>query len=64
MVLLLEAAGVKSIAELAKKDAPGLLASLNSANSAKKITEKPPTEPQVQFWIDEAKKLPVVLETK
>ena len=26
--------------------------------------EKPPTEPQVQFWIDEAKKLPVVLETK
>jgi len=64
MVLLLEAAGVKSIAELAKKDAPGLLASMTTANSTKKITEKPPTEPQVQFWIDEAKKLPVVLETK
>ena len=64
MVLLLEAAGVKSVAELAKKDAPGLLASITAANSAKKITEKPPTEPQVQYWIDEAKKLPVVLETK
>ncbi len=64
MVLLLEAAGVKSIAELAKKDAPGLLESITTANSAKKITEKPPTEPQVQFWIDEAKKLPVVLELK
>jgi len=64
MVLLLEAAGVKSIAELAKKDAPGLLAAITSANSAKKISEKPPTEPQVQFWIDEAKKLPVVVELK
>ncbi len=64
MVLLLEAAGVKSIADLAKKDAPGLLTALTSANQAKKITEKPPTEPQIQFWIDEAKKLPVVLETK
>jgi hypothetical protein len=37
---------------------------MTAANSAKKITEKPPTEPQVQYWIDEAKKLPVVLETK
>jgi predicted flap endonuclease-1-like 5' DNA nuclease len=64
MVLLLEASGVKSIAELAKKDAAGLLAAMTTANSSKKITEKPPTEPQVQFWIDEAKKLPVVLESK
>ena len=34
MVLLLEAAGVKSIAELAKKDAPGLLAAITTANSS------------------------------
>jgi predicted flap endonuclease-1-like 5' DNA nuclease len=64
MVLLLEAAGVKSIAELAKKDAAELLTAMTTANSTKKISEKPPTEPQVQFWIDEAKKLPVVLESK
>lgn len=64
MVLLLEAAGVKSISELAKKDAAGLLTAMTTANSTKKISEKPPTEPQVQFWIDEAKKLPVVLELK
>ncbi len=64
MVLLLEASGVKSTAELAKKDLAGLSAAVASANQAKKITEKPPADPQLQYWIDEAKKLPVVLESK
>lgn len=64
MVLLLEAAGVKSTAELIKKDAPGLTAAVLSANQSKKITEKPPTEPQLADWIDQAKKLPQVLEAK
>ena len=64
MVLLLEAAGVKTIADLSKKDVAKLSTAITSANQAKKITEKPPTDPQIQFWIDEAKKLPVVLETK
>ncbi len=64
MVLLLEAAGVKSVAELAKKDVAGLSAAVTSANKEKKITEKPPADEQIKFWIDEAKKLPVVLEAK
>jgi predicted flap endonuclease-1-like 5' DNA nuclease len=64
MVLLLEAAGVKTSGELAKRDAPGLTAAALSANKDKKITEKPPTEPQLADWIDQAKKLPQVLEGK
>jgi len=64
MVLLLEAAGVKSSAELAKKDAAGLTAASDAANKAKKITDKPPTEPQFQDWIAQAKALPAVIEGK
>jgi len=64
MVLLLEAAGVKTTAEMAKRDAPGLTAATMSANKDKKITEKPPTEPQLADWIDQAKKLPQILDAK
>lgn len=64
MVLLLEAAGVKTVADLAKKEAPALTTAADAANKAKKITEKPPTEPQFQDWIDQAKKLPPVIEGK
>jgi predicted flap endonuclease-1-like 5' DNA nuclease len=64
MVLLLEASGVKTTAELAKKDVAALSAAVASANQAKKITEKPPADPQLQYWIEEAKKMPVVLESK
>ena len=64
MVLLLEAAGVKTTADLAKQQAPGLMGSITNANQAKKITEKPPTEPQVGDWIAQAQKLPQVLEDK
>ena len=64
MVLLLEAAGVRSTVELAKQDAPALMAAMSNANKTAKITEKPPTEPQVADWIDQAKKLPQVLEAK
>jgi len=64
MVLLLEASGVKTVADLAKKEAPALTTAADTANKAKKITEKPPTEPQFQDWIDQAKKLPAVVEGK
>jgi predicted flap endonuclease-1-like 5' DNA nuclease len=64
MVLLLEASGVKTTADLARKDAVALAAAVATANQTKKISEKPPTEPQLQFWIDEAKRLPTVLEPK
>ncbi len=64
MVLLLEAAGVKTTAELGKLTAAGLMENITKANQAKKITEKPPTEPQVGDWIAQAQKLPQVLEEK
>jgi predicted flap endonuclease-1-like 5' DNA nuclease len=64
MVLLLEAAGVKDSADLAKREPPALMAAVTSANQSKKITEKPPTEPQLGDWIGQAKNLPQVLETK
>jgi predicted flap endonuclease-1-like 5' DNA nuclease len=64
MVQLLEAAGVKTTAALAKLTAPALMESITKANQAKKITEKPPTEPQVGDWIAQAQKLPQVLEEK
>jgi hypothetical protein len=64
MVLLFEAAGVKSTAELVKHEAPGLLTAVTTANSKAKITEKPPTEPQLADWIAQAKKLPQVVEAK
>jgi predicted flap endonuclease-1-like 5' DNA nuclease len=64
MVLLLEAAGVKTTSELGKLTPPGLMESITKANQAKKITEKPPTEPQVGDWIAQAQKLPQILEEK
>jgi predicted flap endonuclease-1-like 5' DNA nuclease len=64
MVLLLEAAGVKSTAELAKKDAAALTTAVTTANGSKKITEKLPSQVQLEDWIDQAKKLPQVLEPK
>jgi predicted flap endonuclease-1-like 5' DNA nuclease len=62
MVLLLEAAGIKNTAELAKREAAALTEAVTGANKTKKISEKPPTEPQLADWIDQAKKLPQVLE--
>jgi predicted flap endonuclease-1-like 5' DNA nuclease len=64
MVLLLEAAGVKTVAELGAKEAGPLTAAMDAANKKAKISEKPPTEPQLADWIGQAKKLPQVVENK
>jgi predicted flap endonuclease-1-like 5' DNA nuclease len=64
MVLLFEAAGVKSTADLIKQDPPGFLTAVLNANKTAKITEKPPTEPQLVDWIGQAKQLPQVVEAK
>ena len=64
MVLLLEAAGVKTTAELGNKEAGPLTAAMDAANKKAKISEKPPTEPQLADWIAQAKKLPPVVENK
>ena len=41
-----------------------LKTAVTDANKTAKITEKPPTEPQLADWIDQAKKLPQVVEAK
>jgi predicted flap endonuclease-1-like 5' DNA nuclease len=64
MVLLLEAAGVKSTADLVTKEAGPLTAAMQAANKTAKISEKPPTEPQLADWIGQAKKLPQIVENK
>ena len=64
MVLLFEAAGVKSTADLVGAVPAALTAAMDSANRTAKISEKPPTEPQLADWIGQAKKLPPVLENK
>jgi predicted flap endonuclease-1-like 5' DNA nuclease len=64
MVLLFEAAGVKSTADLVKQEPAKLLDAVTNANKTAKITEKLPTEPQLADWIDQAKKLPQVVEAK
>jgi predicted flap endonuclease-1-like 5' DNA nuclease len=64
MVLLFEAAGVKSTADLIKQDPAGLMTAVTNANKTAKITEKPPTEPQLVDWIGQAKQLPQVVDVK
>jgi hypothetical protein len=64
MVLLFEAAGVKSTADLLTKEPAALTAAMDSANKTAKISEKPPTEPQLADWIAQAKRLPQVVESK
>jgi len=61
MVLLLEAAGVHTTADLSKKEPAALTTATDQANKSKKISEKPPTAPQFQDWIAQAKQLPPVL---
>ena len=64
MVLLFEAAGVRCTADLITKDPAALTAAMDTANKTAKISEKPPTEPQLVDWIAQAKKLPQVVESK
>ena len=64
MVLLFEAAGVKSTADLVTKDPAALTATTDAVNKKAKILEEPPTEPQIADWIGQAKKLPQVVENK
>jgi predicted flap endonuclease-1-like 5' DNA nuclease len=59
---LLEAAGVDTVPELAKRKAEALVTKLASANEAKKLVRKMPTAKQVQDWIKQAGELPRVMK--
>ncbi len=55
---LLEAAGVDTVAELARRNAANLHAKLVEINEEKKLTRQVPSLSQVEAWIAQAKELP------
>lgn len=59
---LLEAAGVDTVPDLARRSAEALTAKMAEVNEAKKLTRRPPTLAEVTKWIAQAKELPRVLE--
>jgi predicted flap endonuclease-1-like 5' DNA nuclease len=58
---LLEAAGVDTILELAQRKAANLIQKIVAVNQEKKLVRKLPVESQVADWIEQAKKLPRVI---
>lgn len=59
---LLEAAGVDTIPELAQRKAENLFTKLNEVNEAKKLVRRLPVLSQVADWVEQAKKLPRVIQ--
>jgi predicted flap endonuclease-1-like 5' DNA nuclease len=59
---LLEAAGVDTVAELARRNAASLAQTFGELDLARNTVRRIPTESVVQGWIDEAKSLPRVVE--
>ena len=59
---LLEVAGVDTVPELAQRNTANLTTALAAANERKKLTRRLPNEADVAEWIDQAKKLPRVLQ--
>ncbi|WP_058557318.1 DUF4332 domain-containing protein [Thiohalocapsa sp. ML1] len=55
---LLEHAGVDTVKELATRRADNLHAKLLETNDGRNLTERPPTQSQVEDWIEQAKALP------
>ena len=58
---LLEAAGVDTVPELARRNAANLATALHEINEQKNLTRRLPSETQLAKWIEEAKALPRVL---
>ena len=60
---LLEAAGVDSPAELARRNAANLATTIDEVVAARpNIVRRAPNEKELQGWIDESKKLPKIVE--
>lgn len=59
---LLEAAGVDTVPELARRNPINLTKAMVDVNEKKKLTRRIPSESQVTKWIEEAKSLPRMLE--
>jgi len=58
---LLEAAGVDTVPELAQRKAENLLPKMTEVNDAKKLVRRMPTLKMVAAWVEEAKKLPRIV---
>ncbi len=61
-VTLLRAGGVKSVADLAGRKAADLLPLLAAANKREGFTDTDPSLDLVQYWIEEAKRVPYHLK--
>lgn len=59
---LLEASGVDTVMELARRRPDELAKKMTEVNAAKKLTRRVPTEAEVGKWIEQAKSLPRALE--
>ena len=59
---LLEAAGVDSATELARRNPENLLKKLEEVNKEKKLVRQLPYRKQVKRWIEQAKELPKVVK--
>lgn len=59
---LLEAAGVDTVPELARRNAANLTTAMTEVNEQKKLTRRVPTETEVTKWIAQAKDLPRMLD--
>jgi DNA-binding XRE family transcriptional regulator len=59
---LLEAAGVDTVPELAQRKAENLFQKLVEVNKTKKLVRRLPVLSQVENWIDQAKRLPRVIQ--
>ncbi|MBN1639748.1 MAG: DUF4332 domain-containing protein [Anaerolineae bacterium] len=58
---LLEAAGVDTVPELARRNPQNLLAALQETNAAKSLVRRLPSLSQVEGWVTQAQALPRVL---
>lgn len=54
---LLEHAGVDSVPELAQRNAANLTAKMSEVNDTKNLTNRAPSESEVEDWISQAKSL-------
>jgi predicted flap endonuclease-1-like 5' DNA nuclease len=59
---LLEASGVDTVPELARRTPAELHKKLEAVDKAKKLTKRIPTEAEVSKWVAQAKTLPRALE--
>jgi predicted flap endonuclease-1-like 5' DNA nuclease len=59
---LLEAAGVDTVPELAQRKAENLFQKMTEVNQAKKLVRRLPVLSQVTDWIEQAKRLPRIIQ--